>query len=74
MNGRLWTVVLGMTLTIPCAIAAIELPAGTMLYVASVATMFFISWYHAPMAASVDDLAPPGKSRGFNFSRARHTC
>jgi uncharacterized membrane protein YwzB len=24
--------------------------------------MFFISWYHAPMAASVDDLAPQGKS------------
>ena len=22
--------------------------------------MFFISWYHAPMAATVDDLAPPG--------------
>jgi MFS family permease len=60
-NGRLWTIALGMTLTIPCAIAAIELPAGTTLYVASVATMFFISWYHAPMAASVDDLAPPGK-------------
>ena len=24
-----------------------------------VLTLVFISWYHAPMAASVDDLAPP---------------
>ncbi|HTR52921.1 MAG TPA: MFS transporter [Kofleriaceae bacterium] len=56
--GRLWTVVLGMTLTIPCAICAIELPPDWRLYVAGVATMFFISWWHAPMAVSVDDLAP----------------
>jgi MFS family permease len=60
-SGRLWTIAIGMALTIPCAILAIELPAGAMLYAAGVATLFFISWYHAPMAASVDDLAPPGK-------------
>jgi predicted MFS family arabinose efflux permease len=62
--GRLWTIVAGMTLTIPCAVCAIELPAGPMLYVAGVATMFFISWYHAPMAASVDDLAPAASAVG----------
>ena len=61
-SGRLWTIVIGMTLTIPCAILAIELPAGPALYAVGVATMFFISWYHAPMAASVDDLAPAGRS------------
>jgi MFS family permease len=61
-NGRLWTIVIGMTLTIPCAILAIVLPAGPALYVIGAATLFFISWYHAPMAASVDDLAPPGKT------------
>ena len=60
-NGRLWTIVIGMTLTIPCAILAIELPAGPALYATGVATLFFISWYHAPMAASVDDLAPHGQ-------------
>jgi MFS family permease len=60
-SGRLWTIAIGMTLTVPCAILAIELPAGTALYVAGVATLFFISWYHAPMAASVDDLAPQGR-------------
>ncbi|MEJ7603875.1 MAG: MFS transporter [Kofleriaceae bacterium] len=61
-TGRLWTVVIGMTLTAPCAAFAIELPAGPGLYFAGVATLFFISWYHAPMAATVDDLAPAGLS------------
>lgn len=58
-TGRLWTIVIGMTLTAPCATAAILLPAGYGLKVIGVLTLFFISWYHAPMAASVDDLAPP---------------
>jgi len=58
--GRLWVIVLGMSATIPCAALAIELPPGLGLDVAGVATMFFIFWYHAPMAATVDDLAPPG--------------
>lgn len=56
--GRLWAIAIGMACTLPCAIACIVLPPGLHLYVAGVATMFFISWYHAPMAASVDDLAP----------------
>ena len=58
-TGRLWTIVIGMALTAPCAAAAILMPAGIGLDVIGVATLFFISWYHAPMAASVDDLAPP---------------
>jgi MFS family permease len=62
VNGRLWTIALGMALTIPCAVLSIELPNGPALYAAGVATVFFMSWYHAPIAASVDDLAPPGKS------------
>jgi hypothetical protein len=51
-----------MALTIPCAALSIELPKGAALDAVGVATVFFMSWYHAPMAASVDDLAPPGKS------------
>jgi MFS transporter, Spinster family, sphingosine-1-phosphate transporter len=61
-SGRLWTIVIGMTLTIPCASLAIELPNSPALYATGIATLFFISWYHAPMAASVDDLAPAGRS------------
>jgi MFS family permease len=60
--GRLWTIVLGISLTAPAASAAILAPPGVGLYVAGVATMFFISWYHAPVAATVDDLAPARRS------------
>lgn len=60
--GRLWTIVLGMSATAPCAALAIEAPPGLALDAAGVATLFFISWYHAPMAATVDDLAPPGRT------------
>src|SRR3569623_236854 len=58
-NGRLLVIVAGMTLTIPAASVAIQAPVGIGRTVAGIATMFFISWYHAPMAVSVDDLAPP---------------
>jgi predicted MFS family arabinose efflux permease len=58
--GRLWTVVAGMSATVPCASFSIEAAPGLGLSAAGVATLFFISWYHAPMAATVDDLAPPG--------------
>ena len=61
--GRLWTIAIGMACTIPCAVAAHRCcPAGPALYVAGIATMFFISWYHAPMAVTVDDLAPPERA------------
>jgi MFS family permease len=59
-NGRLWTMVIGMAMTAPCATIAILLPKGIGLQAAGVLTLFFISWYHAPMAATVDDLAPRG--------------
>lgn len=62
VSGRLWTIALGMALTIPCAALSIKLPNSAALYAVGVATVFFMSWYHAPIAASVDDLAPPGKS------------
>jgi len=61
-TGRLWTIVLGMVLTAPCATIAILVPKGIALDAAGIATLFFISWYHAPIAATVDDLAPRGLS------------
>jgi MFS transporter, Spinster family, sphingosine-1-phosphate transporter len=60
--GRLFVIVAGMTLMLPAAIASIELPPGAALYVAGWFTLFFMSWYHAPIAVSVDDLAPPALS------------
>jgi predicted MFS family arabinose efflux permease len=58
--GRLWTMVIGMAMTAPCATIAILMPKGLGLTAAGILTLFFISWYHAPMAATVDDLAPRG--------------
>lgn len=61
-RGRVWgrpgAIALGMALTVPCATACVFAPPGPLLWVASLGTMFFISWYHGPMAASVDDVAP----------------
>jgi predicted MFS family arabinose efflux permease len=58
-TGRLLTIASGMVLAMPCVVACLQLPPGVALYVAGIANLFFMSWYHAPMAVSVDDLAPP---------------
>jgi predicted MFS family arabinose efflux permease len=61
-RGRVWgrpaAIALGMVLTVPCATVCVLAPDGPVLWAASLGTMFFISWYHGPMAASVDDVAP----------------
>jgi MFS family permease len=79
--GRLWTIVAGMVLAVPCTIACLELQAvssfeergvdalryvtgrglSPLYVVAGTLNFFFFSWYHAPMAATVDDLAPRDK-------------
>ena len=61
-TGRLWMIAIGMAASIPTASAAILAPPSIAIYIAGVATLFTFSLYHAPMAATVDDLAPPGKS------------
>jgi MFS transporter, Spinster family, sphingosine-1-phosphate transporter len=61
-HGRLLTVVIGMFISLPFTIACVFLPPGIPLYVSSVLSMFFICWYHAPIAASVDDLAHDDRS------------
>ncbi|MGE0399729.1 MAG: MFS transporter [Kofleriaceae bacterium] len=61
-TGRLWMIAIGMAASIPTASLAIVAPPNIAIYVAGVATLFTFSLYHAPMAATVDDLAPPGKS------------
>lgn len=58
-TGRLWTIVLGMMLALPCVALCLEIKPGFALYVAGVANLFFMFWYHAPIAVSVDDVAPP---------------
>jgi predicted MFS family arabinose efflux permease len=60
--GRLWTIAIGMVLAIPCTVVCLQIAPGIGLYVAGTANFFFFSWYHAPIAASVDDLAPPAQT------------
>ena len=57
-TGRLWTIALGMTLALPFIAICLEIEPGPMLYAAGVANLFFMFWYHAPIAVSVDDVAP----------------
>ncbi|MFT3700520.1 MAG: MFS transporter [Kofleriaceae bacterium] len=58
-TGRLLTIAIGMTLALPMIALCLELQPGPMLYVAGVANLFFMFWYHAPIAVTVDDIAPP---------------
>ena len=56
--GKQICVALGVGLAVPCALFALWLPKSTTFYIVSFLLMFFISWYHAPIAAAVDDLVP----------------
>lgn len=56
--GRQLTIVLGFSLSVPCALAVLYLPLGPGFSASALALMFFVSWYHGPLAASVDDLVP----------------
>lgn len=60
--GRLWTISIGMLCAIPCTIISLEVAPGPVLLIAGTANFFFFSWYHAPIAATVDDLAPPSQA------------
>lgn len=61
-HGRLIAIAIGMAMTAPCALVCIYSQPGPMLYAGSILTLFFVSWYHGPIAASVDDLAPPARA------------
>jgi len=61
-DGRLIAICIGLGIAVPCAIVCIYAPVGFWLYLGSLLTMFFVSWYHGPIAASVDDLAPRGSA------------
>lgn len=58
-SGRLWVIACGMIVTLPCLLVCLQVGRGPLLLAAGIATLFFMSWYHAPVAVSVDDLAPP---------------
>lgn len=61
-GGRQLAVALGMGLAVPCAIGALFLEAGVLFYASAFLLVFFINWYHGPIAAAVDDLVPPSRA------------
>jgi MFS family permease len=67
--GRPFTVALAMTMTVPFVAASILVPSGLILYIVSTLAMFFLSWYHTPLAATVGDVAP-----GHLSARAQAGC
>ncbi len=60
--GRMATMTIGFTAALPFGLAAIFVDGGPVFYAATWLTMFFITWYHGPMAAVVDDLVPEGRA------------
>jgi predicted MFS family arabinose efflux permease len=61
-SGRLLAISASFAAAVPCALGALYIDAGPGFYAASWLLLFFISWYHAPMAASVDDLVSPARA------------
>lgn len=59
--GLAKTISLALALVAPMLALCIE-SAGPGLSIAAVIGMFFLSWYHAPLAATVDDLVPAEQS------------
>lgn len=57
--GRPGAMAIGMACGAPCLAAALLLPNGAGLYASAAGAMFFTTWYHGPMASSIDDVAPP---------------
>lgn len=57
--GRPWTIVVAMGVAAPLLSLCVWLPAGPGLWATGIAGMFFLSWYHAPIAATIDELVPP---------------
>ena len=60
--GLAKTIALALALAAPMLALCIVIPPGPGLSIAAVIGMFFLSWYHAPLAATVDDLVPAEQS------------
>lgn len=54
--GRMAAMSLGFACTVPLLLAALYADGGAVFIASTWLTMFFITWYHGPMAAVVDDL------------------
>lgn len=60
--GRQLAISLGFGLSAIAAALLLSIGPGPVFYVVSFLLMFFISWYHGPIVAAVDDLVPPERA------------
>lgn len=60
--GRMAAMSLGFACTVPFALASLFIDGGPLFIAATWLTMFFVTWYHGPMAAVVDDLVVPERA------------
>jgi predicted MFS family arabinose efflux permease len=54
--GRMAAISIGLSCAVPFALISIYVDGGVLFYAGAWLMMFFITWYHGPMAAAVDDL------------------
>jgi len=61
-SGRQLAISIGFACSALCAAAILTIEPGALFYLLSFLLMFFISWYHGPIVAAVDDLVPPERA------------
>lgn len=60
--GRQLAVSLGFAAAVPCALGSLYFEPGLAFYASACLLLFFISWYHGPIVAAVDDVVPPERA------------
>ncbi len=60
--GRMATISIGFAAAVPFGAVSIFVDSGALFGIATWLTLFFITWYHGPLAAVVDDLVAPERA------------
>lgn len=60
--GRMGAVSIGFLASVPFGVAALLIDATVPFLCAAFFTLYFITWYHGPLAAVVDDLVPAAEA------------
>ncbi len=60
--GRMGAISIGFLVSVPFGAVALLVDATVPFLIATFFTMYFITWYHGPLAAVVDDLVPDAEA------------
>ncbi len=61
-GGRQITIAIAFALSGICSLILLNISGGVLFYLVAFLLMFFISWYHGPIVAAVDDHVPPSRA------------